>query len=600
MIKKQSLIALLSIILVLQPLSLIAATVDVASDPEFNANDIISDEDFVDTNGMSEAEIQAFFLTQKGFIAGFTQPNPDTLELETAAHIVWQAAQTAVINPEILVTMLQKEQSLIEDPDPSSNQFDWATGYSKCDGCSGSSTYKGFRNQVTASAKRLRYYFDHPDEFKTFRAGLASTTLDGFTIVPANQATAGLYIYNPWRGGSRVDNRLIGANYNFYRIWKRYTKPVFADRTIVKTKDTNELLVVQSNHIRPFVDVAIAPLLFTPQEIVSAPVVAKRKLTRFYPSGELLTLNDAFAGSFVSAQTNDAPLAGKTATYSVSFKNVGARTWDQKTTQLLISDVAGAQTPLRTSKWPSPKGGFLPKEQSIAPGQVATFSVPFQFPKQVRGYDQLMELEYSPVTTASLHIASASVFGDAPPPSIVSSTAATSVFNVLTPSVPSSASGPLRISGTRSSVIVVAQSPLQSEIEKQSFPISMKPGEKSIVTLQLKNTGIIPWKRGVVRLSAYGQKGIKDPAPFYHKSWRDKTKVVWMKESVVNPGQTGTFSFTVLAPKTEGVYTSNYQWTMQDGSKEWNNQPIRLDGINAEFVVTTTVEKKPGNVERLY
>ncbi len=599
MIKKQFLIALLSIIIVLQPLSLVAATIDVATDTEFNANDIISDEDFTDINGMSEVEIQQFFISQKGFIASFTEPNPDTNELETAARIVWQAAQTAQVNPEILVTMLQKEQSLIEDPNPSSNQFDWATGSSRCDGCSGSTAYKGFRNQVTAAAKRLRYYFDHPQEFKTFRAGVASTTLDGFTIIPANQATAGLYIYNPWRGGSRVNNRLIGANYNFYRIWKRYTKPLFPDRTIVKTKDTNELLVVQSNQVRSFVDPSITTILFRPDQIESAPMVAKRKLTRFYPSGELLTLNDAFAGSLVAVETKDTPLAGKAATYTVAFKNVGVNTWDQKTIRLLISDVAGAVTPLKTPKWPSSKGGFLPKETMIAPGQVATFTVPFQFPKQVRGYDQLMELEYTPVVTASVRMA-ASVFGDSgvstasTVPAAPNSSAPTQGGSSPSPSVP------LRISGTRSSIIVVAESPLQAEIQKQSLPISMKPGEKSTVTVQLKNTGTVPWKRGVVRFSAYGEKGVKSPAPLYHSSWRDKNRVAWMKESVVNPGQTGTFLFTVLAPKTEGVYVSKYQWTMQDGSKEWNNQPIRLDGITPELIITTMVEKKPGNVEKLY
>ncbi|MBI5134614.1 hypothetical protein HZA86_00035 [Candidatus Uhrbacteria bacterium] len=599
MIKKFIIIALLSLVVLIQPLSLYAATVDVASDPEFNANDIISDEDLTDTLSFTEQQIQDFLNAQEGFIRSYTEPHPDTGQIETAAHIIWQAAQDARINPEIVLAILQKEQSLIEDPDPVAKQFDWATGYSRCDGCAGVSAYKGFGNQVRAAAKRLRYYFDHPTEFSSFRAGVASNTLDGFTIVPANQATAGLYIYNPWRGGSRYNDRLIGANYNFYRIWKRYTKPLLDDRTIVRNRDTNQYQVLQSNQVHSFVDPGIVPTLFTSAQIAAAPVIANRKLTRFFPQGSALTLNDAFAGTLIGFEPSGKPLAGSTTTYSVTFKNVGMKTWEKATTKLSVMDVAGAPSPLKTKAWPAASGGFIPKEETIAPGQTATFTVPFQLPKIVRGYDQLIELRYQPTVSASVdnptvRITAYSVFGDQPTTTIVPSAANATAPSATTPT------GPIAIGGTRSSLIVVAQSPLQGEVVEEDLPKTLKPGQKAKATIRIKNTGIVPWKKMTVRLNAYGEN-VKLQAPLYDKSWRDKQRVVLMKESVVKPGEVATFNFTVLAPKKENAYTQTYQWTLQDGRlKEWLGKPIRLNGLDPEWTTTTIVESKPGNVEKLY
>ena len=48
---------------------------------------------------------------------------------DTAAHIIWQAAQDYRINPQVLIVLLQKETSLITDPIPNNGDYRKATGF---------------------------------------------------------------------------------------------------------------------------------------------------------------------------------------------------------------------------------------------------------------------------------------------------------------------------------------------------------------------------------------------------------------------------------------------------------------------------------------
>ncbi|MDO4746777.1 MAG: hypothetical protein Q4A70_00310 [Candidatus Saccharibacteria bacterium] len=71
---------------------------------------------------------------------------------ETAAHIIWQAAQDYRINPQVLLVLLQKETSLITDPIPNNGDYRKATGYGCPDTAPCSSQYYGFKNQVRKAA----------------------------------------------------------------------------------------------------------------------------------------------------------------------------------------------------------------------------------------------------------------------------------------------------------------------------------------------------------------------------------------------------------------------------------------------------------------
>lgn len=76
---------------------------------------------------------------------------------QLASKIIYDAAQTYGINPQVILATLQKEQSLVTTPNPSASQLTYAMGY----GCpdSGTCSYPGFFNQVDNGTWQFRLDF---------------------------------------------------------------------------------------------------------------------------------------------------------------------------------------------------------------------------------------------------------------------------------------------------------------------------------------------------------------------------------------------------------------------------------------------------------
>ncbi|PIP75235.1 hypothetical protein COW86_04895, partial [Candidatus Kuenenbacteria bacterium CG22_combo_CG10-13_8_21_14_all_39_9] len=91
--------------------------------------------------------------------------------IKSSAAIIEATAKRQGVNPKVILVMLQKEQSLVEDPNPTPKQIDWAMGYAVCDSCSMNDPllliYKGFATQVDKSMARLRWYSENPTAYKT-------------------------------------------------------------------------------------------------------------------------------------------------------------------------------------------------------------------------------------------------------------------------------------------------------------------------------------------------------------------------------------------------------------------------------------------------
>ena len=189
----------------------------------FNPHDLLSDAELTDTRAMTLAEIARFL--GRGTLGTYETQDIDT-RTRSAAEIVWNAAQRFGINPRFLLVLLQREQSLVEDPSPTQDQFDWAMGYAICDDCSKDDPdlqkYRGFAPQVHYAAKRIResYLTDLRLVGSTISGvgpGL-STVIDGVEVIPTNAATAVLYTYTPHLHG----------NENFVRIWQRWFDGCFS------------------------------------------------------------------------------------------------------------------------------------------------------------------------------------------------------------------------------------------------------------------------------------------------------------------------------------------------------------------------------------
>ena len=122
--------------------------VDAGKLDNFRPGNIISDYVMSNYKSMTEAEIQAFLKSKNScndtrvYLAKqyssyqyhienghFVCMADEKFNGETAAHIIWQAAQDYRINPQVLIVLLQKEQGLVTDTWPNNIQYRAATGY---------------------------------------------------------------------------------------------------------------------------------------------------------------------------------------------------------------------------------------------------------------------------------------------------------------------------------------------------------------------------------------------------------------------------------------------------------------------------------------
>jgi len=84
-----------------------------------------------------------------------------------------------------------------------------------------------------------------------------------------------------------------------------------------------------------------------------------------------------------------------------------------------------------------------------------------------------------------------------------------------------------------------------------SLPKSLvNSGEQVIAAAALKNTGNIAWKNYGENRISLGSDNPRDRISSFTKS----TRMGYLRESVVNPGEVGHFIFNLKAPNSEGVY----------------------------------------------
>lgn len=171
---------------------------------------------------------------------------------ESAARIIYRAAQDYTINPQVLIVLLQKENGLITDNWPNYNfQYATATGYACPDSgpnnsANCNSNYFGFKNQVRHAASMFRTLLNGQG-FNNYPVGNNRILYNpasscGSSIVNVkNRATGALYTYTPYQPNSAVLKRswpiiapypACGAygNLNFYAYftqWFGSTQKVF-------------------------------------------------------------------------------------------------------------------------------------------------------------------------------------------------------------------------------------------------------------------------------------------------------------------------------------------------------------------------------------
>ncbi len=152
---------------------------------------------------------------------------------QSAAEIIYNVAQACGVSPQVLIILLQKEQSLITDDWPWPVQYDKATGYGCPDTAPCNPVYAGFFNQVYMAARQYKNYRANPQSF-AYAVGRNSyiqynpnAGCSGTQVFLYSSATAGLYNYTPYQPNQAALSNLYGTgdgcsaygNRNFWRMY---------------------------------------------------------------------------------------------------------------------------------------------------------------------------------------------------------------------------------------------------------------------------------------------------------------------------------------------------------------------------------------------
>lgn len=221
---------------------------------DFKPGNIMSDFVMSNYRSMSEIEIQTFLKSKNSCndtnIAKaklyphlkynikdghFVCMAEESFDGESAAHIIWQAAQDFKINPQVLIVLLEKEQSLVSDTWPNHIQYRSATGYGCPDSTPGvcSAKFYGFKNQVRWAAKLFREVLDggwtnYPlgNNYVQYNPNKAC---GGSIVNIENLATSALYRYTPYQPNAAAIAAGYGTthcgaygNRNFYLFFKKW------------------------------------------------------------------------------------------------------------------------------------------------------------------------------------------------------------------------------------------------------------------------------------------------------------------------------------------------------------------------------------------
>jgi len=164
---------------------------------------------------------------------------------ESAAHIIWQAAQDYNLNPQVLIVLLEKEQGLVTDTWPNYNvQYRSATGFGCPDTAPCDTQYYGLKNQIRQAASLFREvltggWTNYPVGWNYIQYN-PSASCGGSNIYVKNRATSSLYRYTPYQPNQAALNAGWGAAYpcgaygnrNFYNLfttWFGSTHAVFVN-----------------------------------------------------------------------------------------------------------------------------------------------------------------------------------------------------------------------------------------------------------------------------------------------------------------------------------------------------------------------------------
>jgi hypothetical protein len=281
---------------------------------------------------------------------------------ESAAQLIWDAAQKYSISPKVLLTTIQKESvgPLTTDDWPFYSQYQHPLGANCPDsGPNGSANcdpnYYGFSMQINQAAALFRYYLDNmsqswwtykkPFATNSILWNVSSTGCGAANVYIQSKATAALYTYTPYQPNQAALNNLYGtgdgcSSYGNRNFWRIFTDWFGSTQTNIPYAWT---LVSQEAYV-----------------------------------------DSAYSTGF----TNGISIApGGKAYLRVKAHNNGYQTWDQSVVKLGTSAPHDRSSAFSDDSWLSSTRIQL-EEPSVLPGDVGTFDFSITAPTQPGTYTE--------------------------------------------------------------------------------------------------------------------------------------------------------------------------------------------------------------------
>lgn len=311
----------------------------------FDPGNLISDERFADTATLGGAVGIQRFLESKGSVLADTTPDfivklrePGDINLKnrlpdpranlgrqrTAAELIYDAATTAGLNPQVVLVTLQKEQSLITGRYSNSaslqRALDRSLGYGCPDDGGCSDLFLGFYFQlfgnfdasgnryIGAPAAFIRSFYFESGGLRTGRGPLIDASGNAFgngsrvrtsrrgdtivlentqgppnnapatqTVILSNFATTSLYRYTP---------HVYNGNYNFWRFFTAWFK--YKNGTLLSAADNAKIYIIDDGLRRPISNFVISQRGIDPGSVVA---VSPGEIAEF-PLGDVMVPKD--------------------------------------------------------------------------------------------------------------------------------------------------------------------------------------------------------------------------------------------------------------------------------------------------------------------
>lgn len=181
-----------------------------------NFSQLLSNEEFTNIKAATSQQIQQFLESKESFLAEF---EVDSLK---ASEVLVQVAQEEGINPWLLVTTLEKENSMVSRQNrPKQHVMKAAMGYGHTDGGKKVGRNNNFENQIRKGASLLRELYDEGQQ-KDFPRSM-KVDFGKRTIKVRNAASYALMRYTPHTVDTSL-GKVGGGNYLFRHILEDFTQ----------------------------------------------------------------------------------------------------------------------------------------------------------------------------------------------------------------------------------------------------------------------------------------------------------------------------------------------------------------------------------------